>query len=224
MVSIRTAKSHHRSHQLAQNARQGPYPTGRFDRHVNVELPDVRGRIAILKHHAKKIKVGPDVDLEAIAARCPGRSGAELENMLNVAALRASRAKASVVRKQDMEWAYDRVTMGSERKSMVVTEKEKEMTAYHEAGHALVQLFDKESSNTLYKYSYTAAEYMSNIRVALGGKMAEELRYGDDRVTSGVSSVSFNEGEAITNIYSFLLGSRESHRLELHDGDTLWHV
>ncbi|KAG7422352.1 P-loop containing nucleoside triphosphate hydrolase protein [Fusarium sp. MPI-SDFR-AT-0072] len=182
---------------------------GRFDRHVNVELPDVRGRIAILKHHAKKIKVGPDVDLEAIAARCPGRSGAELENMLNVAALRASRAKASVVRKQDMEWAYDRVTMGSERKSMVITEKEKEMTAYHEAGHALVQLFDKESSNTLYKvtilpkgpslghtaqlpqmdkYSYTAAEYMSNIRVALGGKMAEELRYGDDKVTSGVSS------------------------------------
>jgi ATP-dependent metalloprotease len=184
---------------------------GRFDRHVNVDLPDVRGRIAILKHHAKKIKVSPDVDLEAVAARCPGQSGAELENMLNVAALRASRAKAAFVSKNDMEWAYDRVTMGSERKSMVITDKEKEMTAYHEAGHALVQLFDKESSNTLYKvtilpkgpslghtaqlpqmdkYSYTAAEYMSNIRVALGGKMAEELRYGNDKVTSGVSSVS----------------------------------
>ncbi|KAH6885861.1 P-loop containing nucleoside triphosphate hydrolase protein [Thelonectria olida] len=182
---------------------------GRFDRHVNVELPDVRGRVAILKHHAQKIKVSPDVDLEAIAARCPGRSGAELENMLNVAALRASRAKAKFVSKNDLEWAFDRVTMGSERKSMVVTEKEKEMTAYHEAGHALVQLFDKESSSTLYKvtilpkgpslghtaqlpqmdkYSYTAAEYMSNIRVLLGGKMAEEMRYGDDRVTSGVSS------------------------------------
>ncbi|KAM5342984.1 hypothetical protein ACJ41O_013950 [Fusarium nematophilum] len=182
---------------------------GRFDRHVNVELPDVRGRVAILKHHAKKIKVSPDVDLESIAARCPGRSGAELENMLNVAALRASRAKASVVSKQDLDWAFDRVTMGSERKSMIVTEKEKEMTAYHEAGHALVQLFDKESSSTLYKvtilpkgpslghtaqlpqmdkYSYTAAEYMSNIRVLLGGKMAEEMRYGDDKVTSGVSS------------------------------------
>ncbi|KAI5458038.1 P-loop containing nucleoside triphosphate hydrolase protein [Mariannaea sp. PMI_226] len=182
---------------------------GRFDRHVNVDMPDVRGRIAILKHHAKKIKVAPDVDLEAIAARCPGRSGAELENMLNVAALRASRAKAKLVSKQDMDWAFDRVTMGSERKSMIVTEKEKEMTAYHEAGHALVQLFDKESSSTLYKvtilpkgpslghtaqlpqmdkYSYTAAEYMSNIRVLLGGKMAEEMRYGDDKVTSGVSS------------------------------------
>ena len=183
---------------------------GRFDRHVNVDLPDVRGRIAILKHHAKKIKVAPDVDLEAVAARCPGRSGAELENMLNIAALKASRAKASLVSRQDLEWAFDRVTMGSERKSMVVTEKEKEMTAYHEAGHALVQLFDKESSSTLYKvtilpkgpslghtaqlpqmdkYSYTAAEYMSNIRVLLGGKMAEEMRYGDDKVTSGVSSV-----------------------------------
>lgn len=183
---------------------------GRFDRHVNVELPDVRGRIAILQHHAKKIKVSPDVDLQAVAARCPGRSGAELENMLNIAALKASRAKASFVSKNDLEWAFDRITMGSERKSMVVTEKEKEMTAYHEAGHALVQLFDKESSSTLYKvtilpkgpslghtaqlpqmdkYSYTAAEYMSNIRVLLGGKMAEEMRYGGDKVTSGVSSV-----------------------------------
>lgn len=182
---------------------------GRFDRHVNVELPDVRGRIAILKHHAQKIKLATDVDLEAVAARCPGQSGAELENMLNVAALRASRAKATVVSKQHMDWAFDRVTMGSERKSMVISEKEKEMTAYHEAGHALVQLFDTESSSTLYKvtilpkgpslghtaqlpqvdkYSYTAAEYMSNIRVLLGGKMAEEMRYGDDRVTSGVSS------------------------------------
>jgi ATP-dependent metalloprotease len=110
-----------------------------------------------------------------------------------------------------MEYAYDRLTMGSDKRSMVVSEKEKEMTAYHEAGHALVQLFDKESPNTLYKvtilpkgpslghtaflpqmdkYSTTAAEYMSSIRVSLGGKMAEELQYGDDRVTSGVSAVS----------------------------------
>ena len=185
---------------------------GRFDRHVNVDLPDVRGRLEILKHHAKKIKLAPDVDLEAVAARSPGRSGAELENMLNVAALKASRARASFVSRNDLEWAFDRVTMGSEKKSMVITEKEKEMTAYHEAGHALVQLFDKESSSNLYKvtilpkgpslghtafvpqmdkYSHTAAEYMSNIRVALGGKMAEELQYGDDKVTSGVSAVSW---------------------------------
>lgn len=187
---------------------------GRFDRHVNVDLPDVRGRLDILKHHARKIKLSPNVDLEAIAARSPGRSGAELENMLNVAALKASRARASVVSRDDLEWAFDRVTMGSEKRSMVITEKEKEMTAYHEAGHALVQLFDKESPSKLYKvtilpkgptlghtafvpqmdkYSHTAAEYMSNIRVALGGKMAEELQYGGDRVTSGVSAVSFDQ-------------------------------
>ncbi|KAK5997899.1 Mitochondrial inner membrane i-AAA protease supercomplex subunit YME1 [Cladobotryum mycophilum] len=182
---------------------------GRFDRHITVDLPDVRGRIAILKHHAKKIKLSSDVDLTAIAARSPGQSGAELENMLNVAALRASRAKATEVTKHDLDWAFDRITMGAERRSMVVTEKEKEMTAYHEAGHALVQLFETESSNKLYKvtilpkgpslghtahlpamdkYSYTAAEYLSNIRVLLGGKMAEEMRYGDDKVTSGVSN------------------------------------
>jgi ATP-dependent metalloprotease len=165
-----------------------------------------------LKHHANKIKAAPDVDLDAVAARSPGRSGAELENMLNLAALRASRARATMVSKDDLDWAFDRVTMGAERKSMVVTEKEKEMTAYHEAGHALVQLFEKDSSSRLYKvtilpkgpslghtahvpqmdkYSYTAAEYMSNIRVLLGGKMAEEMRYGDDKVTSGVSNVSW---------------------------------
>ncbi|KAH6608065.1 hypothetical protein Trco_004378 [Trichoderma cornu-damae] len=194
---------------------------GRFDRHISVDLPDVRGRIAILKHHAKKIRLALDVDLEAIAARSPGQSGADLENMLNVAALRASRAKAREVSKQDIDWAFDRITMGAERKSMVVTEKEKEMTAYHEAGHALVQLFEKESSNRLYKvtilpkgpslghtahvpamdkYSYTAAEYMSNIRVLLGGKMAEEMRYGDDKVTSGVS----NDLERATDL-SFMM-------------------
>ncbi|OAA79068.1 intermembrane space AAA protease IAP-1 [Akanthomyces lecanii RCEF 1005] len=182
---------------------------GRFDRHIDVGLPDVRGRIAILEHHAKKIKLAQDVDLKAIAARSPGRSGAELENMLNFAALHASRAKASIISRGDLEWAFDRVSMGADKKSMVISEKEKEMTAYHEAGHALVQLYDKESDSKLYKvtilpkggslghtanvpamdkYSTTAAEYTANIRVLLGGKMAEEMRYGDDRVTSGVSS------------------------------------
>ena len=186
---------------------------GRFDRHVNVDLPDVRGRIDILKHHAKKIKLSPSVDLESIAARSAGHSGAELENMLNIAALKASRAKATSISKDDLDWAYDRVVMGSEKRSMVITQKEKEMTAYHEAGHALVQLFDKENDMKLYKvtilpkgpslghtaflppidkYSHTAAEYMSRIRVSLGGKMAEELAYGGDKVTSGVAAVRIN--------------------------------
>ncbi|PHH61517.1 hypothetical protein CDD81_308 [Ophiocordyceps australis] len=198
---------------------------GRFDRHIQVDLPDVRGRLAILKHHSRNIKCAPDVNLEAIAARCPGRSGADLENMLNFAALKASRARAKVVSKQDLEWAFDRITMGSEKKSMIVTEKEKEMTAYHEAGHALVQLFEKDSANQLYKvtilpkgsslghtahlpqmdkHSTTAAEYMAHIRVLLGGKMAEEMKYGDDKVTSGVSQdlrVATDLGFSMVAIY-----------------------
>ncbi|EJP66663.1 Mitochondrial inner membrane i-AAA protease supercomplex subunit YME1 [Beauveria bassiana] len=182
---------------------------GRFDRHIEVGLPDVRGRIAILEHHAKKVKLSPDVDLKAVAARSPGRSGAELENMLNFAALHASRAKASIISRADLEWAFDRVSMGADKKSMVISEKEKEMTAYHEAGHAIVQLFEKDSDTKLYKvtilpkggtlghtahvptmdkYSTTAAEYTAHIRMLLGGKMAEEMRFGDDKVTSGVSN------------------------------------
>lgn len=219
---------------------------GRFDRHINVDLPDVRGRLAILKHHADKIKCAPDVDLDAVAARSPGRSGAELENMLNLAALRASRARATVVSKHDIDWAFDRITMGAERKSMVITEKEKEMTAYHEAGHALVQLFEKDSSSQLYKvtilpkgpslghtahvpqmdkYSYTAAEYMANIRVLLGGKMAEEMRYGDDKVTSGVSNVSVSRVRATARLLTqATAGPGKGHGPRLHDGDALWHV
>jgi ATP-dependent metalloprotease len=182
---------------------------GRFDRHINVELPDVRGRQAILRHHAKKVKLAPDADIDSVAARTAGRSGADLENILNFAALRASKARATVISGADLEWAYDRMTMGSEKKSRVITAKEKEMTAYHEAGHALVQLFDKESSSRLYKvtilpkgpslghtafvpqedkYSYTMSDFMSMIRVSLGGKMAEEMQYGTERVTSGVSA------------------------------------
>ncbi|RDA83528.1 hypothetical protein CP532_4484 [Ophiocordyceps camponoti-leonardi (nom. inval.)] len=194
---------------------------GRFDRHINVDLPDYRGRLAILNHHAKKIKLGANVDLESIAARCPGRSGADLENMLNIAALRASRARASIVSMKDVDWAFDRVLMGSERKSMVVSEKEKEMTAYHEAGHAIVQLFESDSPSRLYKvtilpkglslghtahvpqadkYSTSAAEYMSEIRVLLAGKMAEEMRFGDDKVTSGV----YNDLQRATDL-SFMM-------------------
>ncbi|PFH56426.1 hypothetical protein XA68_16528 [Ophiocordyceps unilateralis] len=182
---------------------------GRFDRHIDVGLPDFRGRLAILKHHAKKIKLDASVDLTTIAARCPGRSGAELENMLNIAALRASRARANVVSMQDVDWAFDRILMGSERKSMIVTDKEKEMTAYHEAGHAIVNLFEHDGPTKLYKvtilpkgsslghtshvpqvdkYSETAADCMSHIRTLLAGKMAEEMRFGSDKVTSGVNS------------------------------------
>lgn len=184
---------------------------GRFDRHVTVPLPDVRGRIDILKHHAKKIKAASEVNFEAIAASTPGLSGAELENIVNQAAVRASRLKEKAVTMRDFEWAKDKVIMGAERKT-VIGEKEKEMTAYHEAGHALVSFFNVHSPNKLYKvtilprgstlghtahlpemdkYSYTTQDLRSLIETALGGKLAEELVYGQDKVTTGVSNVRF---------------------------------
>ncbi|KAI0007524.1 peptidase family M41-domain-containing protein [Xylariaceae sp. FL0662B] len=182
---------------------------GRFDRHVVVDLPDVRGRLAILKHHARKIKAAKDVDLQAIALGTPGLSGAELENIVNQAAVHASKAKASSVRKEDFDWAKDRVVMGAERKTMVISAEEKEMTAYHEAGHALVNLLTLGSASSLYKvtvlprsrtlghtatlpemdkYSYTVTNYMARIDMCLGGKLAEEIVYGSNQVTSGASS------------------------------------
>ncbi|KAI8634485.1 peptidase family M41-domain-containing protein [Xylariaceae sp. FL1651] len=182
---------------------------GRFDRHVTVDLPDVRGRLAILQHHAKKIKADKDVDLKAIALTTSGLSGAELENIVNQAAVHASKNKASSVGKLDFDWAKDKVIMGAEKKSMVISAKEKEMTAYHEAGHALVNLFTKGSSATLYKvtvlprgpslghtawlpemdkYSYTVDDFLAQIDASLGGKLAEEIVYGQNQVTGGASS------------------------------------
>ncbi|KAI1258527.1 peptidase family M41-domain-containing protein [Xylariaceae sp. FL1019] len=183
---------------------------GRFDRHVQVDLPDVRGRLAILQHHARKIKAEKDVDLKAIAQSTSGLSGAELENIVNQAAVHASKNKSKFVGKWDFDWAKDKVIMGAERKSMVISAKEKEMTAYHEAGHALMQLLSQEHHpGTLYKvtvlprgptlghtawlpemdkFSYTMANYRASIDVALGGKLAEEIVYGSDQVTSGASS------------------------------------
>ncbi|KAK3937324.1 mitochondrial inner membrane i-AAA protease supercomplex subunit YME1 [Diplogelasinospora grovesii] len=182
---------------------------GRFDRHVTVSLPDVRGRIAILKHHAQRIKAAADVNLEAIASRTSGLSGAELENIVNQAAIHASKTKAKAVSQIDFEWAKDKVIMGTERKSMVITPREKEMTAYHEAGHALVAFFARDTASELYKvtilprgqslghtaylpemdkHSYTVKDYLGFIDRAMGGKVAEEIVYGNELVTSGVSS------------------------------------
>lgn len=183
---------------------------GRFDRHVVVDLPDVRGRLAILQHHAKKIKLSADATFASIAGRTGGLSGAELENIVNQAAVRASKAKAMDVNMRDLEWAMDKVIMGAEKR-MVVSPKEKLMTAYHEAGHALVQLFTDKPPYELHKvtilargqslghtayvpemdkHSYTLSDFLTIIRVSLGGKIAEELVFGPEQVTSGVSAVS----------------------------------
>lgn len=183
---------------------------GRFDRKVTVPLPDVRGRIDILRHHAKRIKASPDVNLEAIGRTTAGLSGADLENIVNQAAVHASRRKASAVTTEDFDWAKDKVIMGVEKRKMVISPQEKQMTAYHEAGHALVSYFNPYTSKTLYKVtilprglslghtafisemdkaSMAAAEYKAKMDSTLAGKIAEEIVYGHDNVTSGCSAV-----------------------------------
>lgn len=182
---------------------------GRFDRHVQVDLPDVRGRLAILKHHAKKIKLMEGINLQEIAQGTSGLSGAELENIVNSAAIYASKNKSPVVSMKDLIWAKDKIVMGAEKKTMVISEKEKLMTAYHEAGHALIGFYNTHSAplykvtilprgmslgHTAYlpemdKHSYTSADYSARLETCLGGKVAEELVYGTDLVTSGVSNV-----------------------------------
>ncbi|KAF2103796.1 intermembrane space AAA protease IAP-1 [Rhizodiscina lignyota] len=181
---------------------------GRFDRNVVVPLPDVRGRVSILNHHMRKIQIGNDVDTAVIARGTPGCSGAELENIVNQAAVHASKNKATKVSMTDFEWAKDRVMMGAERRSAIIQQKDKVMTAYHEGGHALVAMFTKHS-DPLYKatimprghalgitfqlpemdkVSIAKRELLASIDVCMGGKVAEELVYGRDSVTTGASS------------------------------------
>ena len=181
---------------------------GRFDRNVTVPLPDVRGRISILKHHLRNIRTDGTVDPAIIARGCPGFSGAEIENIVNQAAIRASKNKAQKVTIDDLSWAKDKILMGAERRSAVIQQKDKVMTAYHEGGHALVAMLT-ESSTPLYKatimprghalgltqmlpeldkVSETKKEMLAQIDVSMGGKVAEELVYGPDNVTTGASS------------------------------------
>ncbi|KAJ6089789.1 hypothetical protein N7467_005005 [Penicillium canescens] len=181
---------------------------GRFDRKVVVDLPDVRGRMDILRHHMKEIQFGADVDIGVIARGTPGFSGADLENLVNQAAIHASRDRKSKVGSFDFDYAKDKIMMGAEARSRIIQDKDKLLTAYHEAGHALVAHFTS-SSTPLYKItivprgmalgithflpemdtvSRNYTEYLADIAVSMGGKAAEELVFGHDNVTSGISA------------------------------------
>ncbi|KAI9932990.1 hypothetical protein ASPWEDRAFT_220683 [Aspergillus wentii DTO 134E9] len=181
---------------------------GRFDRKVVVGLPDVRGRMDILKHKMKDVPISTDVDIGVIARGTPGFSGADLENLVNQAAIHASRERLTKVGPKDFDYAKDKIIMGAESRSRMIQEKDKLLTAYHEAGHALVAYFSP-SSTPLYKItivprgmalgvthflpemdmvSRNYTEYLSDIDVSMGGKAAEELIYGHDKVTSGISA------------------------------------
>jgi len=179
---------------------------GRFDRQIVVDRADVRGRQAILAVHAKNKPLSKEISLETLAKRTPGFSGADLENLLNEAALLAARQNKSVIEMSDCEEAIDRVVAGPERKSLVMSQKEKENTAYHESGHAivggLVPHGDPVHKVTIIprgmalgitwslpeedRHSRTKNELLSDITMALAGRIAEEIKFGD--VTTGASN------------------------------------
>jgi ATP-dependent metalloprotease len=181
---------------------------GRFDRTVQVPNPDVDGRTQILQVHAQAIKVARGVDWEVIARGTPGFSGADLANLVNVAALRAALDGALEVGMSQLEHAKDRIMMGAERKSAVITEENRKLTAYHEGGHALVALYT-EGARPIHKativprgqslgmvmqlpekdeLNLTRRQLLAMLDVTMGGRVAEELIFGSDEVTTGASS------------------------------------
>jgi cell division protease FtsH len=181
---------------------------GRFDRQVVVPLPDVRGREQILKVHMRKVPIGDDVRADLIARGTPGFSGADLANLVNEAALFAARANKRTVEMGEFERAKDKIIMGAERKSMVMSEDEKKLTAYHEAGHAIVGRLVPEH-DPVYKvsiiprgralgvtmflpeddrYSYSKQRLESQLSSLFGGRIAEQLIFGLERVTTGASN------------------------------------
>jgi cell division protease FtsH len=181
---------------------------GRFDRQVVVPNPDILGREQILKVHMRKVPLGPDVDAKVIARGTPGFSGADLANLVNEAALLAARANRRLVGMSDFEAAKDKVMMGAERRSMVMTDQEKRLTAYHEAGHALVGLF-VPGNDPLHKvtiiprgralgvtmnlperdrYAFKKNEIEARLAMMFGGRVAEELIFGEQNVTTGAAS------------------------------------
>ncbi len=181
---------------------------GRFDRQVVVPNPDVIGREKILQVHVKKVPLAPDVNIRTIARGTPGFSGADLANLVNEAALLAARRGKRFVTANEFDNAKDKIMMGAERRSLVMTEEEKMLTAYHEAGHALVGLCmpgsDPVHKATIIprgralgmvqylperdKYSFSLEQMKARLASVMGGRVAEELKFGKEKVTSGASS------------------------------------
>jgi cell division protease FtsH len=178
---------------------------GRFDRHVVVNRPDLRGREAILRVHTRRVPLGGDVDLAIVARATPGFSGADLENLVNEAALIAARREGESVRMEDFERAKDKVLLGAERRSMVMTEKERRVTAFHEAGHALVALLEPDSDPvhkvtiiprgmalgvtqvmpTEDRHTMTKQQLIARLLYAMGGRAAEDVVFG--QLSTGAS-------------------------------------
>jgi cell division protease FtsH len=181
---------------------------GRFDRQIVVDAPDVRGREGILRVHTRKIPLAADVRLDIIAKGTPGMAGADLANLVNEAAVLAARKNKSLVDMQDFEEAKDKVMLGVERKSLVLTEDERRLTAYHEAGHAVVAIktpgSDPVHKGTIVprgralgltaslpevdRHNYTKEWLVGNLAMFFGGRVAEELVFGPEKVTTGAGN------------------------------------
>eukprot|EP01023_Acetabularia_acetabulum_P046648 TRINITY_DN4832_c0_g1_i1.p1 TRINITY_DN4832_c0_g1~~TRINITY_DN4832_c0_g1_i1.p1 ORF type:complete len:714 (-),score=210.84 TRINITY_DN4832_c0_g1_i1:195-2336(-) len=184
---------------------------GRFDRQITVDRPDVQGRIAILKVHSKGKQIGKDVDYEKIARRTPGFTGADLQNLMNEAAIVAARRSLTEISKEEISDALERIVAGPEKKDAVMSDKKRKLVAYHEAGHALVGALmpeydpvtkisivprgpaggltffapsEERLESGMYSYSYL----LNQMAVALGGRIAEELIFGEDEITTGASN------------------------------------
>jgi cell division protease FtsH len=182
---------------------------GRFDRRVEVPYPDLKSRESILNVHAKNAKVAPSVDLHKIARGTPGFTGADLANLINEAAIIASKKEREDIVIEDFEEARDKIMLGKELKSISQTDEDRKMTAYHESGHALVRLLMPEVSDPLHKvtivprgralgvthsiperekYTQTRDEMIARVMSALGGRVAEELVYGKEKTSTGAYS------------------------------------
>lgn len=180
---------------------------GRFDRQVTVGLPDVKGREKILAVHARKVPLGPDVDLRVVARGTPGFSGADLANLVNEAALMAARRNKNMIALVDFENAKDKIMMGPERKSLTMTDEQKRLTAYHEGGHAILSVL-QPACDPIHKatimprgqalgmvvslpegdrVSLTREKAMADLVMTAGGRVAEELIFGEEKVTTGAS-------------------------------------
>ena len=189
---------------------------GRFDRQIYINAPDVKGREAILKVHAKNKQLDDDVDLKVLAKRTPGFTGADLQNLLNESALLAARDNKAKISMSDVDNSIDRVIAGVEKRSKVLTDEDKELTSYHEVGHALIDKLLKDA-NELHKVSIiprgmalgvtwtrpkdekvhvSKAKLLAKITVSLGGRAAEEIVYGPEKVSTGASQDLIN----VTNI------------------------
>ena len=193
---------------------------GRFDRQVVVPNPDILGREAILKVHIKKISTGPDVKLRTIARGTPGFSGADLANLVNESALLAARKNKRIVTLNEFEEAKDKVMMGAERRSMVMTEDEKKLTAYHEGGHALVS-FNMPSYDPIHKatiiprgralgmvmnlperdkHGHSIKYLKARLAVCFGGRVAEEVIFGKDNISTGAGGGSGSDINQATQL------------------------